>query len=497
MSRPELIARVVLAALTAYAVALACYSFVSFGWKPHRVETAWILFGAAVLAGLCARSAWPAAATIDAGRPGSRLILPGLIVVTAALYARALQVGYLSDDFVLLETAAWSGWQQGDAGLFRVLPLLVIQGVNNLLRTQAEPWLHGLNVALHCASGALVYAVARQLTLSGLAALAASALFLLYPAATEAVAWISGLQDVMAVAFILSFVWLALSGGNPLLLALPLAAGLLSKETAVVMPLLAAAALWARGVPPGRPLVRMLWGCGVIAAAFAVWRLAAGDPASATIASRYMAKEILANALGTLALPWTRAELAEAWLVGPLAVAWVTLAAWAAMAKSASPVVPRVALLGLVWVIAGVAPVNRLFFISDWLEGSRYLYLSSAGWALACAGALDAPGYRRALAAVTAAVLAAWTVTLYVHVGVWREAGQVRDQLLRAAAQIPASPECSAPAFENVVDNVRGAYVFRNGFGQALRRANGSAGPRSAATPCRYRWDGERFSRVE
>ena len=467
-----------------------------FGWKPHRVETAWILFGGAVLAGLCARVARPAATAVSWARPVARVVLPLLIVATACLYGGALLVGYLSDDFVLLDTAAWTGWQQGDVRLFRVLPLLVIQALEITLQRHAEVWLHALNVALHCVNGGLVYAIARRLTLSGLAAAAASALFLLYPAATEAVVWISGLQDVMAVACSLTFVWLALSGRHPLLLILPLAAGLLSKETAVVMPILAAGALWARGAPPGRPLVRMLWACGVVALGFALWRLAAGDVGSTTIASRYMAKEILANAFGTLSLPWTRAALQSFWLVGPMAVAWVALAAWAAMAGSAGPVVPRVAILGLVWVVASVAPVNRLFFISDWLEGSRYLYLGAAGWALACAGALDVPRYRRPLAAVTAVVLVAWAATLYVQVGAWREASGVRDQLLRGAAELPAAPECPARTFEGVVDNVRGAYVFRNGFAQALNRAGIAAEANRVETPCVYRWNGQRFEAV-
>ena len=113
-------------------------------------------------------------------------------------------------------------------------------------------------------------------------------------------------------------------------------AGLLSKETAVVMPLLAAAALWARGSRPAPVVLRTLVVCAVATTAFGVWRGQAGVGAFAVAPTRYLVKEIVATAFGTLAVPWTADELRALPYIGIVLAMVVAVGAWTILVRTAT-----------------------------------------------------------------------------------------------------------------------------------------------------------------
>jgi hypothetical protein len=164
------------------------------------------------------------------------------------LYAPAFGLGFLSDDFVLRERAlhgaafAWPG-----TPYWRPLPILVF-GV-----FAAGP-IHILNVALHGVNAWLAARLARSLGANEHVALSAGALFLTCPVSGEAVAWCSGLQDVLlttlAVAFVLSWRAPLRLVARASLACLLLAVAMLTKETAVALPLLALVAWVRMPLPP-------------------------------------------------------------------------------------------------------------------------------------------------------------------------------------------------------------------------------------------------------
>jgi tetratricopeptide (TPR) repeat protein len=117
------------------------------------------------------------------------------------------------------------------------------------------------NLALYVLTVWMVYAMGRRLLPDGTGAFLAAAAFALHPAHTEAVAWVKNHTEVMACLFVLLGLWGFQRGmegsraGYALSVALfPLA--MLSKETAVVYPLLLGAwmllreprAMWVRGL---------------------------------------------------------------------------------------------------------------------------------------------------------------------------------------------------------------------------------------------------------
>ena len=488
--------------VTTYALALSAFAFVNPGWKPHRVETAWFLFAFAFLAGLVGALRRTSGSSDSSSVPSASRgwwWLAAAMAVALVAYSRSLTVGFLSDDFVLLELRDFSaGWGHGTHHLLRVLPVLLLQALDGVSLSWSPGIAHLVSLTLHVANGALLYAIALRLRLEPVAAVLAAALFLLFPASPEAVVWASGLQDVLMTTASLGFVLATLDARHPAVLLGCVLTGLFSKETAVVMPLLAAAALWARGTKPATVVVRTLVACAVVAAAFGLWRLQSGVGTFAVAPTRYLIKEILATAFGTLAVPWTADELRAAPPLGIVMAIVVAAGAWLVLLRAATNPVARVALFGVVWVILSVAPVYSLFFVSNTLEGSRYLYLPSAGWAVLLASAAtlatSLPGrpFRWALCAVAAL----WAAGIYAHVAPWRRAAAERDRILNSATTALAA-DCGPVAFVGATDNVSGAYVFRNGLAPALRRAGmRSVVDQAETAACVFTWTGATFVRT-
>lgn len=68
--------------------------------------------------------------------------------------------------------------------------------------------------------------------------------------------------------------------------------------------------------------------------------------------------------------------------------------------------------------------------------------------------------------------------------------------MLEDAARVVAGCTCAAYAFEDLPDSVEGAYVFRNGFSEALQMRTARARVAAAGDVepgCRLRWNGEAF----
>ncbi len=145
-----------------------------------------------------------------------------------------------------------------------------------------------------------------------------------------------------------------------------------------------------------------------------------------------------------------------------------------------------------------VAPVYSLFFVSNTLEGSRYLYLPSAGWAvlLASAATLATSPRGRPFRWALCAVAALGAVGVYAHVAPWRRAAAERDRILNSATTALAA-DCGPVAFVGATDNVSGAYVFRNGLAPALRRAGmRSVVDQAETAACVFTWTGATFVRT-
>jgi tetratricopeptide (TPR) repeat protein len=125
---------------------------------------------------------------------------------------------------------------------------------------------HALNLALHALAAILVFLIVRRITGKDWPAAAGAAIFAVHPIQVEAVAWVSGLRDVLSGMISLAAIWIFLKATDATgrartlritIATLIFALALLSKPTAAVTPLLLAIILGKRARSEARWLA--LW----------------------------------------------------------------------------------------------------------------------------------------------------------------------------------------------------------------------------------------------
>jgi protein O-mannosyl-transferase len=340
-------------------------------------------------------------------------VLPILLVALVAVVAvaPALDGRFIYDDQYYLvgnpavrgEASPWTtplGSPQ--QALWR--PLTVVSFALQWQGPEAAGPLRAVNVALHALTAVLLLLLARRLGLPGEVAVLAALLFAVHPVHAEAVAWVSGRAELLAAALVFAswLAWLAPGRLAAVACAVLFAAALLSKENALVAPLLFAAGdvlIRRRPVARGRLIALGAVAAGVWAARLAVLpqALPAGAPfGDVSLAGRLVvAANILGEALRQCVLPGEpRVFHPRSEFLGPQAGPLLALAAAAAVvalcwrrqrtAAGALLLVP----LALLTVL-NLLPIGATF-------AARFLYLPSACVCLA-AGALLAALARREL----------------------------------------------------------------------------------------------------
>ena len=484
--------------------AWAAWQGAAFAWTGtarHRAESAWFIFAVVLLVAgaLAARSTKSPDGdeTAALGRSRSRRLKAGAIFVAFSLllYGRVLGAGLLSDDFVLLDRAVRLAWFDAGWNYVRPLPLALWWVAS---WTNADVVLHAITIVLHGINAWLVYRIALRLQLDGRAAAFAGLIFATLPTHVEAVAWASGVFDVAMTFFVLcsllnmlddtrSAIVRFLRGG---MLAV---AALACKETAVALPILCVTTWPLLSSTARRAAVRIAALLFAIAAIYAIGRLMAGVtlPGDSSL-SGYQLKELLSRPFGAMAMNLHQdAATGVPLLPVAIAVAWPVFLAWAATSWPRDPRSFHLLLAGAAWLLASVAPLMTAFFVGADLQQSRYLYLGATLWSIAIAGI----AVRRVSVERTWIVLAGLAIVVAINAGLvihqqgrWLEAAATRDQVLRAF--VSQAINCDPRLAEGLPDQVGGAYVFRNGFPEAVARLLPA---RQAWEPCVPRWDGVRF----
>jgi len=323
-------------------------------------------------------------------------------------------------------------------GLYRPLPL-ASYAIDWQLGGAAW-WFHAVNIAWHAGASVAVAWLARQWS-GERAALAAGLLFAVHPVHVEAVANIVGRAELMAALFAIVSVYAALARDRLWWSAVALAAGLLSKENAVVAPALIAwgwmmemaprpsrrrmAAYLAAWVALGAVYIVVRWN---VLGHELVGRAAPVFFGASPVAVRLTAVAALADVARLLVFPLTlRIDYspAERTLVTtPLdprfALGLLCVAAWGALLWLAWRRGRRVEAFGLGWIGIALFPVSNLVVPVGVLLAERALYLPSVGLVLAAGAWLKALETRRLGLVLSMLVLAGGVLAL-LRVPVWRD----------------------------------------------------------------------------
>jgi hypothetical protein len=481
--------------------AWAAWNGAVFAWSGtlrHRAEAAWFIFaGVLLVAGVVAALGGDESTPADPAAPPLRRSLAtamGFVVVSLILYGRSFGAGLLSDDFVLLERAERLSLLDPAWSYMRPLPLLAWWMVSWSDHGIA---LHAINILLHGLNAWLVYRIAIGARLDARWAAWAGALFLSWPTQVEAVAWASGVFDVMMTSFVLLSV-LNVQDSRPNAIvriargvALAIAA-MACKETAAALPILLVTVWPLLSSPAKRSAIPITAAVAIVTAIYAAARLIYGAtlPGAAS-PSGYELKELISRPFGAMALNLHEDAARLRLLPVAMAIAWPALLAWKASAWQRDTRTLWLMLAGASWLMASVLPLLTSFYIGPDLQQSRYLYLGAAVWSIALVAIAihRVPSARGWMVTIAVALVVIINGALVIaQQGRWLEAAAVRDQVLHSFAEQPI--DCDPRLAEGLPDHVGGAYVFRNGFAEAIARSQ--AAPR-AWQPCVARWDGARF----
>jgi hypothetical protein len=422
-------------------------------------------------------------------------VVLGLILAAALWLQRAaLRAPFFADDFLFLDQvrhrSLWSALASQDpiGNFARPVGRQLHFWVLSRLGAESPLVFHAVNLALVLAALALLFVVARRLAGTAAAAIA-TAFVALHYAADVPLLWASGSQDLLALAGALGALALFLAGRRALA-ALVLLGGLLSKETVLFTPLVAALAARRSGESWGRSLGRA-WPLGLAAAAWALLWVA--------VALRTPgARQAVSWSLGGVAAAFVHlVQVAPGleWRSGgelrilrlpppliPLLVALVAVAFAGGAARHASgsgrPGMPPV-VLGVCWAALGTLPIAAVS--SVW---SAYYYLFAlCGLGLALGASLRALPREVALVALSVlawgsqngrrldefiTVAGAWTTQSHVNrFYVERATSRVERYLAQLRAARPTLPRGSTVFFGGLPSFVG----FQAGDGPLLRWA--------------------------
>lgn len=295
------------------------------------------------------------------------------VLAAAAVYAPAIGFSFVFDDHALIGADGWPAWLGGDVP-YRPVRWASYR-IDGLLGGSPAVY-HAHNIAWHALVGALTASVARRLGASAFAAALGSLLLIAHPLAVEAVAYVAGRRDVVAVAMAMISL-LAWMHGRPIAAAMAMTVAAGAKESALAfLPVLAAASACA--LAPG------------------------GVRAAATVSAAATLGVSLVAAYG---------------VVGPFAPE-PTFAAIAAVGRTLVHYVAN-----LVWPVAlsPEYPALRSFMIAQTSAASLVSSVAAAvaltaAAALACRACVQATRDRSSRAA---AFCAAWVVTMLAALAIW------------------------------------------------------------------------------
>ena len=205
------------------------------------------------------------------------------------------------------------------------------------------------------------------------------------PAAVEPVVWCSGIFDVMVTTFVLLSLLAArryeTEGVKPrITLFTWIVAALLTKETAVVAPLLILLDAWSRQVQTRR-LYKDLSLLLVATTVIGVLRLFRASEAVRQPITKYMVQRWAFGTIGGLAVPWHVAFIRQYAVISALVVVALLGLITCLSAATVDSHARRVAISTATWPLICTAPALTFFYVSADLQNSRYLYLATIGWA--------------------------------------------------------------------------------------------------------------------
>lgn len=368
------------------------------------------------------------------------------------LFGRSLvfDYTYLDDHTLVLQRMDWlksagsipgafleDAFRSAPGKAYYYRPMLTLSFIFDAMTGRGSLWMfHLTNILLHVASVWLLFRVLETLGFPRVRSFGFAMLFLAHPLAVQAIAWIPGRNDTLLAVFVLgSFLaWLHYENQRkPRWLILHLALyglALFTKESALVLPVLAAGHAILFSKTPIKAMLPALAGWILLAVAWIVARQPFIDGARQVPAAEllgamvynlpallpYLGKMLFPVGLGVF--PVLR-DMTLSMILGALGLLLLATAAWLARPREW-----KTWLFGMAWLLLFLLPSLVTIHTASPIFSEHRAYLPLAGLLMtlaslapAAAGRMPAPWPARAGAALvaTAAILS------FLHLGAFRD----------------------------------------------------------------------------
>jgi hypothetical protein len=411
------------------------------------------------------------------------LLLALLALVAAVAFLPAVTSSFVADDFILLRTLdrySGLGWAfahndlgaGGGAGHFyRPLWVLWNAGID---RVSGSAWaFHAGNLVLYVVITLEVWLLARRL-LGARSGWVAAFAFAVYPRHGESVSYISGSTDLVAAAIGLPAVLCALTSWRPWVRAGAAAsfaaAAALSKESAFVLPLIAAGVVWAARGPRSRwvaPVAMAVAQAVVLIARHAVVGGLGGYSDYPWTPLRFVVG-LGSYALASLSPPQFELLRDPALLAVPIAAIGFVFFTARSLRRRGERERLRLAAAGGIWFGIALLPALNLAVDLNSANGERLLFLPSVGLAIAF-GALVPIRSNATLVSLASAGAAALVLSM-LSAQTWNPASDLAERVVAQAAAL--GPQNGELVALTVPEEYRTAHVFPGiTLAAALQRA--------------------------
>jgi hypothetical protein len=396
----------------------------------------------------------------------------GLAVLVFAAFAGSLNFPFLADDYIHIwnaqhatARALWAHFTLPEPDHF-FRPAVYCSYALDALWAGLSPtaWRAG-NLAIHIVNVLLVYGLCRDLRFGRVGAFVGALVFGLHGSRPEAVTWVAARFDLMAAMFGLACLLAVLHGAKWWVASGLLALALMSKESAYVVPVLAALALRFVGLRWREiwKAVAPLLGTAAVALAYRVWLLHGiggyRDPATGSAVVFHFGVATL-NAL--VVRFWAAMIFPLNWTGGlgkPTALALVAaIAALAYLTRRGTE--RRKVLFGIAVAMTCALPVHQFLAIGMDLEKSRVLYFASVGLSILFATVFEQTDWKTLVCAVVL-VGFEWSA-LRNNLRHWRQVGELAERTCAEQARLNNAGPSTLP---NVVD---GVYFLKMGFPECI-----------------------------
>ncbi len=418
-------------------------------------------------------------------RPALRwLVFPACALIVWLLYLPVAGHYFVSDDFKVLRRVCLNR-QILITGFFRPLSDLTILG-NYLLAGFTPRVFNGFNLLIHAATGTLLFFFAVRFYRRGrhttgvrssvFFAGVSTLLFLTYPFHSEAVVWLLGRGASMAAMFSLAAMCIcqrqkSVSGTVTASLCYFLA--LLAFESALVLPIILLILL-RKEHRPLKEQMRWLFALGITLTLHLIIRRILSGSLTGSYGEGFVPDNIVAVAgnvfrvTARLFLPPVQSPLLFTLLAAGLTIT-VSLMLFSVFRKRGHTAPGRSTRVVLPIVLMGLAASLIPFLTSVSIhtsESDRMLYLPSVFLCLLGGTVMEKLSRNTRSGPILIVVITGLQI-FFLEQGNrrWKEAGAITSGLVQKA--VPAGSDSSA-FFIAVPDNIEGAYVFRQGFTDAL-----------------------------